>query len=69
MQHIAGHQRHAGEEQQRIGQERIAADRQHATVGEPEQRRAAEAQRAALHDRLRNPAQQQHAPERDDEGL
>ena len=60
---------HDQEDQQRVGQQRLAVDVEQAAVGQLEQRRAAEAERAALDDGLRHAANQEHAAERHDERL
>ncbi len=64
MQHVrAGGEDHE-EDDERVGDERVAGRAQQPGVAEAEERRVAEAQRAALRHRLRDAAHEEHAAER-----
>ena len=69
MQQVRAERDDPEEDQRRVGQQRIAADIEQAVVGQVQEPRRAHAERAALHDGLRDAADQQHAAQRDDERL
>src|SRR4029077_16774933 len=69
MQDVRSYGDDDAENEQRVGQERIAADHQEPAVREPEEGRAAQAERPSLDDGLRDAADEEHSAEGHDEGL